>query len=83
MVVEPNFLNKIKQMQSVNIDVVEIWVEEQRQYPSQRIEDAEIMFCTFVPLNFSEMKKLKLIQISSSGYSQLFGFGLVEKGIRV
>ncbi len=28
------------------------------------------------------MEKLKLIQISSSGYSQLFGLGLVEKGIR-
>ncbi|MCM8825606.1 MAG: hypothetical protein NC937_05660, partial [Candidatus Omnitrophica bacterium] len=82
MAVEPTFLNKLKQIKEVSVDIVEQWTEQQRKYPCGRIEDVEILFCTFVPANFSDMKKLKLIQISSSGYSQLFGIGLVEKGIR-
>ncbi|MCM8814767.1 MAG: D-2-hydroxyacid dehydrogenase [Candidatus Omnitrophica bacterium] len=82
MAVEPTFLNKLKQIKEVSVDIVEQWTEQQRKYPCDRIEDVEILFCTFVPTNFSDMKKLKLIQISSSGYSQLFGIGLVEKGIR-
>lgn len=82
MLVEQNFLQKLRQIKNVSIDVVEEWTESQKQYPRSRIEDAEILFCTFVPANFSDMTNLKLIQISSSGYSQLFGLGLVEKGIR-
>lgn len=82
MAIEPAFLERLKQIKGLSIDVVENWEEKPRQYPRQRIGDVEIIFCSFVPLNFNDMKKLKLIQISSSGYSQLFGLGLVEKGIR-
>jgi phosphoglycerate dehydrogenase-like enzyme len=46
------------------------------------IRDREILFCIFPPENFTEMAVLKLIQISSAGYSQLFDLGLVDRGIR-
>ncbi|MCM8758361.1 MAG: D-2-hydroxyacid dehydrogenase [Candidatus Omnitrophica bacterium] len=82
MAVEQSFLTRLKKMKDVSVDVVEEWTETQRQYPRSRIEDVDILFCTFVPTNFSDMKKLKLIQLSSSGYSQLFGLDLAERGIR-
>ncbi|MCX7705339.1 MAG: D-2-hydroxyacid dehydrogenase [bacterium] len=82
MAVEPKFLDRLRQIKGICVDIVESWSEQQRTYPRSRIEDVEILFCTFVPANFSDMKNLKLIQISSSGYSQLFGLGLVERGIR-
>ena len=44
---------------------------------------AEVLFCTFPPENFFEMKRLRWIQITSAGYNQLFRLQLDEKGIRV
>ena len=40
------------------------------------------VFCTMPPNNFDAMRGLRWIQISSAGYSQLFGLNLVERGIR-
>jgi phosphoglycerate dehydrogenase-like enzyme len=61
---------------------VHTWEEEEKAFPAERIRDAEILFCTHVPTNFSDMREVKLIQVSSAGYAQLFGLGLTEKKIR-
>ena len=36
-----------------------------------------------LPANLNEARSLELIQITSAGYNQLLGLGLIEKGIRV
>lgn len=82
MPVEKAFVEKLCKIPDISLDIVENYEEKQKTYPVNRIKDVDILFCTLVPENFSDMKKLRLIQISSSGYSQLFGLGLVEKGIR-
>lgn len=46
------------------------------------VQDCHILFCSFPPTNFGDMKSIELIQVSSAGYSQLYDLGLVEKGIR-
>jgi phosphoglycerate dehydrogenase-like enzyme len=56
--------------------------EEARELPAGLLRDKHALFCTYAPTNFSDMKNLKWIQITSAGYSQLFGLGLPEKGIR-
>ncbi|MBL8179432.1 MAG: D-2-hydroxyacid dehydrogenase [Bryobacterales bacterium] len=65
----------------VSIDVYEQPEERPRELPAGRIAQAEILFCTYPPSNFSAMRKLRWIQIASVGYSQLFGLGLAERGI--
>lgn len=50
--------------------------------PEEVAEETEVLFCELPPRNIREMKKLRLIQISSTGYSQLFDLGLVERGVR-
>ena len=42
----------------------------------------EILFCEIPPQNIGEMERLKLVQVSSTGYSQLFDLGLSERGVR-
>jgi phosphoglycerate dehydrogenase-like enzyme len=42
----------------------------------------DVMFCTMPPSDFAAMRRLRWIQISSAGYSQLFGLNLVERNIR-
>lgn len=75
-------LGRLRSMPGVSLAVVEAPVERTRALPTELIGDAEVLLCTFPPENFQEMKAAKLIQIASAGYSQLFGLGLVEKGIR-
>ncbi len=50
--------------------------------PEETAEETEVLFCELPPRNIREMKKLKLVQISSTGYSQLFDLGLAERGVR-
>ncbi len=43
---------------------------------------AEILFCGWPPPNVAQMQALRWVQVYSTGYSQLFGLGLTERGIR-
>src|SRR4051812_34304990 len=56
--------------------------EKSRELPADLLRRAEVLFCQMPPANFHEMKRLRWIQISSAGYSQLFGLDLPGTGIR-
>src|SRR5690349_5150822 len=43
---------------------------------------ADVVYCTIPPHNSAAMSRLRWIQISSAGYSQLFGLNLVDRSIR-
>lgn len=46
------------------------------------INDIDVVFCTYPPANLGDMSRLRLVQIASSGYSQLCGLDLPSHGIR-
>jgi len=50
--------------------------------PPERAKDVDVLFCELPFANMEAFENLKLIQISSTGYSQLYGLDLPEKGIR-
>src|SRR6476469_5825766 len=75
-------LRRLQSMPGVLVVQVESPEERRRALSAELIENVEILFCTQPPTNFDDMKALKLIQIASAGYAQLFGLGLAEKGIR-
>jgi len=56
--------------------------EEARPIPEDIAQDKHILFCTIPPTNVSAMVELELIQIASAGYSQLYGLGLHQRGVR-
>ncbi|HVJ66567.1 MAG TPA: D-2-hydroxyacid dehydrogenase, partial [Caulifigura sp.] len=72
-----------RQLSGLDIRSPEGIEERARELPKDLIENAEVLFCTFPPTNLEVMRALKWIQISSTGYTQLFGLGLPERGIRV
>ncbi|MFN7923707.1 MAG: D-2-hydroxyacid dehydrogenase [Bryobacteraceae bacterium] len=74
-------LAAVRAVPGVTIDCFESPEERTREIPAVRIRDAEILFCTFPPANFRDMKAVRWIQIGSTGYSQLFGLGLNERAI--
>lgn len=65
----------------ISIDQWEQPEERSRPLPAERLTPAEILFCTFPPSNFQDLPHVRWIQIASTGYSQLFGLGLAERGI--
>src|SRR5690348_3055612 len=81
--VYPDALQRLQSIPEVSVDRVETPEERTRPLPAALIRDANVLLCTFPPENFHEMRALKLTQIASAGYSQLFGLGLAEQGIRV
>ena len=50
--------------------------------PPDHVMDTEILFCELPFANMAAFEKLKLMQISTTGYSQLFGLDLPLRGIR-
>lgn len=75
-------LSRLQSMAGVSVTIIERPEEKTRALPPELIRDVDVLLCTFPPENFEEMKALKLIQIASSGYSQLFALNLEKKGIR-
>lgn len=53
-----------------------------RRLPSAVVRDAEILICTVPPANFDEARSLKLVQLGSVGFAQLYPLDLVARGVR-
>ena len=58
------------------------FAEEPRVIPKEVLKDKHYLFCLVPPVNVEDMDSLEFIQLSSAGYSQLYGLDLPEKGIR-
>jgi phosphoglycerate dehydrogenase-like enzyme len=82
MRIDERALEMLEAIPGVAVRRVELPEESSRLLPSELIHDCEALFCTFPPENLHEMTRLKFIQISSSGYTQLINKGLPEKNIR-
>ena len=65
-----------------SFDVIDPPEEAARPLDAQCIADAEVLFCTYPPTNFEDMKAVKWVQISSAGYTQLFDHNLPARGVR-
>jgi len=53
-----------------------------RELPADILAKAEILFCSVAPTNLEIAENLRWIQISSVGFSQLYGLELPQKNIR-
>lgn len=80
--VEQGALSALEATGKFTFDVVDPPEEKARPLAASRIADAEVLFCTFPPTNFEDMKAVKWVQISSTGYMQLFDHNLPGRGIR-
>jgi len=75
-------LAALKKCADCQIELIDPPEEKARELNAEQIRDANILFCTFPPTNHGVMEKIKWIQISSVGYTQLFGLDLPARGVR-
>lgn len=80
--VDPAALAALEKSGRFDIDVITPPAETARPLASARMADADVLFCTVPPSNHEGMRALKWIQIASTGYTQLFGLNLPDRGIR-
>jgi len=73
----------LRALPEVNLTIVE--TEEEVvdwAVPGDQAGNIQILLTAFPPKNIQAMEALELIQLSSVGYEQLLGLGLVERGVR-
>jgi phosphoglycerate dehydrogenase-like enzyme len=80
--IDETALSEISQSGEHEIVVIEAPAEHSRTIDPARISDTEVLFCTFPPTNFADMKRLRWIQIASAGYTQLLDLDLPTHGIQ-
>jgi phosphoglycerate dehydrogenase-like enzyme len=81
----PHYTPGIKALNEVpGITIVQVEQPEEkvRALPVELIKDCDVLFCTFPPSNHEQMQQLKIIQISSAGYTQLIGKGFEARHIK-
>jgi phosphoglycerate dehydrogenase-like enzyme len=79
---EPAVLAALQQSGRFTIDCITPPAEAKRSLDPARLRDADVLFCTFPPENFADLRALKWIQLASTSYTQLFGLELSARGIR-
>jgi phosphoglycerate dehydrogenase-like enzyme len=79
---DPAALAALRRRSDWSVECIEPPEERARELDPERIRDADVCFCTFPPANHAIMERLRWIQIGSTGYTQLTGIGLAERGIR-
>ena len=80
--VEPAALAALQAAGSFEIDLVTPPAEITRPLDPARLAAADILFCTLPPTNFADLRRLRWLQLASTGYTQLFGLDLPARGIR-
>ena len=80
--VVPTVLEALQKTGNYDIDIVNPPEEKARPLDPARIADANVLFCTFPPTNFADMRAVKWVQIASTGYVQLYAHDLPARGIR-
>jgi phosphoglycerate dehydrogenase-like enzyme len=78
--IHEGMLAQLRQQPGLRIETI---TPEQcaRPLPPALIQDVHVLFCTFPPANFDEMKQLEWIQITSAGYSQLLDLDLPSRSV--
>jgi phosphoglycerate dehydrogenase-like enzyme len=80
--IKADALRRLKALPGAEVIVTEPAGDEAQPQPRERIEDADVLVCKLPPTNHAEMRALKLVQISSVGFTQLLPLNLPRRGAR-
>lgn len=75
-------LARLRALPAIEVELVDPPEERCRPLPPAQIRDVDVLLCTYPPENFAGMRRLDWLQVTSAGYSQLFGLPLNARGIR-
>jgi phosphoglycerate dehydrogenase-like enzyme len=81
--VDEDGLRRLRALPEVEVVLIDKPEEAgKRPLPAKLLEDVDVLGCTFPPENVDDLRRLRLVQIASAGYTQLVGLGLPARGVR-
>lgn len=75
-------LARLKALPGVNVTVADPITDERVVRPADELREIDALFCADVPENLSDMKALKWIQITSSGFEHIIPHNFPSRGVR-
>ncbi len=78
-------IDRLQNRDDVNITITAVGEDDEepaREHDPAMLAEQDVLMCSYLPTNHEVMKRLKLVQIASAGYSQLHGLGLPARGVR-
>ncbi|MBI5773241.1 MAG: D-2-hydroxyacid dehydrogenase [Verrucomicrobia bacterium] len=79
--VKPEALHRLEALPGARVTCVGPHCEP-HELPAELIRDVDALVCLLPPQNFTEMRTLKFIQLSSAGFAQLYKLDLMRRGVR-
>ncbi len=79
--VKADVRKRLEALPDVSVTVTEAR-DEAVALPRELVADADILVCKLPPINHADMRSLKLVQISSVGFTQLNPMQLPQRGAR-
>ena len=81
--VDDEGLKRLKELPHLRVELIDKPEEEgRRPLPAKLLADVDMLACSIPPSNLEDMRSLRFVQIASSGYTQLVGLGLSQRGVR-
>jgi len=81
---EPQYLDRIQAACPSARVRIGPWIDDEGQTLDRELmKGADILLCELPPANFDDFDRLKWIQLTSAGYTQVLKLPILERGIRV
>lgn len=81
--IDPALLTELAEATGLTVEPAPGELDTRRQLPEKLLRDVSAILGSFLPTNHAAMTSLELVQLCSSGFSQVENLGLAERGVRV
>ena len=79
---QPSHINQLRTAGAAEVRQGPVLHEPGQPIDPALLRGVECILCDFLPGNLDDCDSLKMVQLGSAGYSQVFGLPLVARGIR-
>ena len=81
--IDPALLDELAESTGLSVELASGEFDTRRELPEKLLLDVRAVLCSFLPTNHELMTSLELVQLCSSGYSQVENLGLPQRGLQV
>lgn len=81
--VPASLLESLSAVGAVDARVADPISDQMIERPTELIRDVHVLFCSWPPANVDDMHDLQWMQLASSGFEHVKGYGFDKRGVRV
>lgn len=81
--IDSALLEELAESTGLSVELAPGEFDTRRDLPEKLLREVRAVLCSFLPANHELMTSLELVQLCSSGYSQVENLGLAQRGVQV